>query len=748
MMTRLNKSRQASFFLLRLCCLLWLCLPVNSQTEYYRHVFFDNSIEPDAYFYSGGNASAPSTLELANGRLPVSADVFYTPPNAVRLKWRSDPNGGWAAQIRSIASRNRGGDLQGDTLFFWCFSEEGISAANLPSLHVLDSDNNFSAAVPLGQFLPDLPAQKWVQAQIPLSAFKTASQRELRPRFLAQVVFGQGAPDAAEHVLIVDDFKIDDHANAFDPASTSNDELPPVRNLSAKGYDRHVDIAWDPSPAADVERYIVYRSFDGSEFQPIGIQTPGIHRYADFLGKSGVKAYYKVAASDHRYRVSAFSNVVEAATRPLSDDELLSMLQEACFRYYWEGAHPVAGMALENIPGDDKMVATGASGFGIMALIAGVNRGFITRQQGLERLTKIVSFLEKADRYHGVWPHFLDGETGKTLPVFGMFDDGGDLVETAFLMQGLLAARQYFDGPSAPEHDLFTRISRLWETVEWDWYRRSPQGDALLWHWSPQWSWHINHRITGFNEAMIVYLLAIASPTHPVPAELYYSGWANQTDVGARYRFGWSGTHEGDHYINGHSYYGIKLDVGVGSGGPLFFTHYSYMGFDPRRMRDRFTDYFENNQNLARINLAYCIDNPGHYKGYGKDFWGLTASDGPGGYLPHEPNPRMDDGTMTFTGALSSFPYTPEASMTALKHIYRDLGGRVWGVYGPRDAINLSENWVSPIFMGLNQAPIVVMVENYRTGLVWKSFMSNPEIKPMLDKIGFKPDGSHAGERK
>jgi exo beta-1,2-glucooligosaccharide sophorohydrolase (non-reducing end) len=329
-----------------------------------------------------------------------------------------------------------------------------------------------------------------------------------------------------------------------------------------------------------------------------------------------------------------------------------------------------------------------------------------------------------------------------------MFDDGGDLVETAFLMQGLLAARQYFDGPSAPEHDLFTRISRLWETVEWDWYRRSADNDALLWHWSPQWSWHINHRITGFNEAMIVYLLAIASPTHAVPAELYYSGWANQTDVGARYRFGWSGTHVGDHYINGHSYYGIKLDVGVGSGGPLFFTHYSYMGFDPRGMRDRFTDYFENNQNLARINLAYCINNPGHYKGYGKDFWGLTASDGPGGYLPHEPNPRMDDGTMTFTGSLSSFPYTPEASMTALKHYYRDLGDRVWGVYGPRDAINLGENWVSPIFMGLNQAPIVVMVENYRTGLVWKSFMSNPEIKPMLDKIGFKPDGSHAGEGK
>lgn len=318
--------------------------------------------------------------------------------------------------------------------------------------------------------------------------------------------------------------------------------------------------------------------------------------------------------------------------------------------------------------------------------------------------------------------------------------NGGDLVETAFLMEGLLAARQYFNGPSERERDLFARISHLWETVEWDWYRRSPQSNALYWHWSPDWSWYINHRLTGFNETMIVYLLAIASPTHAVPAELYYSGWANQGEAGAKYRRGWSGSSEGERYTNGHTYYGIKLDVGVGSGGPLFFAHYSYMGFDPRGIHDRYTDYFQNNRNMAKINLAYCLRNPGHYKGYGANFWGLTASDGADGYLPHEPTRRVDDGTMTFTGALSSFPYAPEASMAMLKHIYRDLGDQVWGVYGPRDAINLGQDWVSPIFMGLNQAPITVMIENYRTGLIWKLFMSNPEIQPMLNKIGFKPD--------
>jgi exo beta-1,2-glucooligosaccharide sophorohydrolase (non-reducing end) len=533
-------------------------------------------------------------------------------------------------------------------------------------------------------------------------------------------------------------------------AFANSSSLPAPQNVSAEGYERHIDIKWSAVDSADLQRYVVYRSLDGLNFQPVGIQVPGINRYTDYLGEPGQTAYYKVVASDRQYRVSAFSNAASATTRTMSDDELLTMLQEACFRYYWEGAHPVAGTTLENIPGDDRIVATGATGFGIMALIVGVDRGFITREQGRERLIKIVSFLEKAPRYHGAWSHFMDGGTGQTLPVFDMFDNGGDLVETAFLVEGLLAARQYFHGPSERERDLFARISRLWETVEWDWYRRSPQSDALYWHWSPEWSWYINHRLTGFNETMIVYLLAVASPTHGVPAELYYSGWANQGEAGAKYRRGWSGSHEGEQYTNGHTYYGIKLDVGVGSGGPLFFAHYSYMGFDPRGIHDRFTDYFENNRNMARINLAYCVQNPGHYQGYGANFWGLTASDGADGYMPHEPRRSVDDGTMTFTGALSSFPYTPKASMAMFKHIYRDLGRQVWGVYGPRDAINLTQGWVSPIFMGLNQAPITVMIENYRTGLIWKLFMSNPEIQPMQQKIGFKRDtaGRTTSERK
>ena len=724
--------------------LFWLVilgtLPCRAVTpsDYYNHVVFDNSITPDYYYYSSGRSVFPSTIRLLSGALPVDRKSFFSPPNALRLQWRSLPGGSWEAEIRVVSMRNRPTDFRGDTLYMWCYSPEVIPAADLPVIQLEDEEHDFTAPMTLDGITGDLPAKRWVQIRLPLNDFETASIHPFQPRELHSVHFGQSEADDTPRTLIIDEIKIDDR-NAASPVAPEVRRAPPApQNVQAKGYDRHIDIKWDPVTDNDLQGYTIYRSLGGHKFQPIGIQIAGTDRYTDFLGRPGVSASYRVKAVDRAYRQSAYSGSASASTQEFSDDELLTMLQEACFRYYWEGAHPVAGATLENIPGDDRIVATGATGFGIMALIVGVDRGFITREQGIQRLADILGFLEKAPRYHGAWPHFLNGYTAQGMLVFGMFDNGGDLVETSFLMEGLLAARQYFKGASEAEQSLHQRISRLWEAVEWDWYRRSAHDSALLWHWSPQWSWYIDHRLTGFNETMITYLLAIASPTHSVPAELYYTGWAGQSSAAIAYRSGWSGSSEGDRYSNGHIYYGIKLDVGVGSGGPLFFTQYSFMGFDPHGIRDRYTDYFENNRNIALINLAYCEANPGHFEGYGPDDWGLTASDDQLGYLAHSPDVANDDGTITPTGALSSFPYTPEASMAALKFFYRDLGDRLWGVYGPRDAFNLSRNWFSPIYMGLDQAPIVVMVENYRTGLIWKMFMSNPEIQPMLDKIGFQ----------
>jgi len=699
---------------------VFAALPAFADQNYSQQVFFENSLSPNNYFYSRGKTSPPSTLNLVNDRLPIETNTFVSGPNALELQWQSDPAGGWETEVHLYQWRNRYIDFPGQNLYLWLYSVEGIHAGDLPRLVLRDVQGNFSAPLEMGSFAHDLAPGKWARVRIPLDRFESVSLHPFEPHRTSTLVFVQGAADKTQHALYIDDIRIEDDA---DPAAQA--PAAPA-GVEAKAYERHIDISWKPVESADLAQYVIYRSVHGEPFRPIGVQRAGVTRYADYLGDSHTTASYKVAGRTSALRESAQSAAVTATTHPMTDDELLTMVQEASFRYYWEAAEPHSGMTRENTPGNDDIIALGASGFGIMALIVGADRGFVTREQTVERLLQITAFLEKADRYHGAWPHFLGGATGHRLPVFDMYDNGADLVETSFLTEGLLTARQYFKGNTPAEHELNARITKLWEGIEWDWFRATAQRDALYWHWSPEYSFYIANRLTGWNEVMITYLLAIASPTHGAPASIYYMGWAGE------------GIH--NPYTNGKTYYGIKLDVGGGTGGPLFFTDYSYMGFDPHHLRDKYTNYFLNNQNQALINYQYCMQNPNHWKGYGPDAWGLTAVDGPDGYVPYEPTKELDDGTIAPTGAISAFAYTPEKSMQALKHFYRDLGAQAWDIYGFRDGFNLQQNWYSGIAMGLNQAPMVVMIENHRTGLVWKNFMANPEVKPMLDRIGFKAD--------
>jgi len=707
-----------------------------AQGDYVNHVVFTNSTTADNDFDTSGQAVAPSTLAAPDGRLPVDTRTFLSPPNALRLEWRSAPGGAWDAEVRPMSVDMRPSDFLGTTLSFWLYAPQPVAAADLPRMQLTDS-GGFTAPLELAAFAGSLPAGRWTQVRIPLHSFVTASARPFDARRLHSIHFMQGAADNQPHTLLVDEIRIGADVPAA-PGQPSSLAAP--HGLAVKAYERHVDLSWEPNDNANLAYTIVYRSRDGGPFEPVGVQQPGLYRFMDWVGAPGLKLSYKIAAVDDAYRQSAFSATTAAQTRTMTDEELMTMVQEECFRYYWEqGSHPQAGMALESVPGDPRIVATGASGFGIMAIVAGMDRGFITREQGMERLTRIVGFLEKADRFHGAWAHFMDGSTGKAMPVFGRFDDGGDLVETSFLVQGLLVARQYANPQNPSERDLAQRITHLWETVEWDWYAREFNGDALLWHWSPVWSWQQHHKLTGFNETMIAYLLGIASPTHAIPAAAYYEGWASQSQFAAEYRSGWSGNKEGSLYSNGTTYEGIKLDVGVGSGGPLFFTQYSFMGADPHKIRDRYTNYFDNNRNLALIDYRYCVRNPGHYKGYSPDVWGLTASLDPNGYAAHAPNAQADDGTIAPTAALGAFPYTPQESMAALRYFYRNLGDRLWGIYGPTDAFSLGSNWFATSYLGLDQAPITVMIENHRSGLIWKLFMANPEMAPMLARIAPQP---------
>jgi hypothetical protein len=404
----------------------------------------------------------------------------------------------------------------------------------------------------------------------------------------------------------------------------------------------------------------------------------------------------------------------------LSDEDVLEAVQRQTFRFFWEGAHPVSFMARDRSyrssdPQDDK-VTMGGTGFGVMAIIVAVERQWVTREEALQRLHRMLDVLEGATIYHGVYPHFMNGVTGATIP-FWRKDDAADLVETALLFQGLLCARQYFDRHTPAERRLRGRINFLWLEVEWDWHTQGGR-KVLYWHWSPNNGWSLDHEIRGWNECLITYVLAAAAPRYGIDADTYHKGFANGRD-----------------FLNGRTYEGVDLPLGPAFGGPLFFTHYSFCGIDPRGLKDRYADYGEQNRRHVRINYAHCVRNPGDHLGYGKSCWGLTASDDPDGYTAHSPD--NDNGTISPTAALASFPYAPKEAMRALRHFLKK-GDKLWGRFGFVDAFNEKRNWYADTFLAVDQGPIIVMIENYRTGLLWNLFMSIPEIQVGLRKLDFR----------
>ncbi len=400
----------------------------------------------------------------------------------------------------------------------------------------------------------------------------------------------------------------------------------------------------------------------------------------------------------------------------ITDDQLLQLIQEKTFKYFYDFAHPVSGMARErNNSGD--YVTTGGSGFGLMALVVGIERKFITRNDGLTRLDKIVSFLETCDRFHGAWPHWINGATGKTIP-FSTKDNGADLVETSFMVEGLITVRQYLKSDQPVENALISRINALVNAVEYDWFTRNGQ-NVLYWHWSPDYAWAMNMPIRGYDEALITYVLAASSTSHTISKTVYDQGWAGNGSI-----------------RNNKTFYNYALPVGYDYGGPLFFAHYSFLGLDPRHLSDAYANYWTQNVNHSLINYSYCVANPNKFTGYSANCWGLTASDNPWGYSAQ--SPTNDLGVISPTAAVSSLPYTPVESMNAIRFFYYKLGDKLWGTYGFYDSFSLNEAWFANSYLAIDQGPEVCMIENYRTGLLWNLFMSAPEVKTGLTKLDFR----------
>lgn len=421
----------------------------------------------------------------------------------------------------------------------------------------------------------------------------------------------------------------------------------------------------------------------------------------------------------------------------ISEEALLDTVQKQTLKYFWDYAEPNSGMARErfhpdgNYPKDDAhVVTTGGSGFGLMAIVAGMEREFIPRDSAVARLNNIADFLKNTTRFHGAWPHWINGKTGETR-AFGKKDNGGDIVETSFLAQGFLVVREYLKNGSEEERAVAQKYDELWKGIEWNWYTNNK--DGIYWHWSPDYKWEMDFMIEGYNECLITYVLAASSPDHAIDAAAYHEGWARSgtitTDVEAY----------GIPLILKHNTQGDK-------GGPLFWAHYSYLGLNPMGLSDRYANYWDLNVNHTLINYEYCQENPKNYETYGPNSWGLTASytrkeDGGIGYTAHSPD--NDRGVVSPTAAISSIPYTPEKSLKAMRYFFTDLNDLLWGPAGFYDAFSLEgENWVAPHYLAIDQGPMVVMIENYRSGLIWNLFMNAPEVKNGLDKLDFNFSGN------
>ena len=413
-----------------------------------------------------------------------------------------------------------------------------------------------------------------------------------------------------------------------------------------------------------------------------------------------------------------------------TDTQLIEMVQKDALKYFWDYAESNSKLARERYhtdnPGQDaQVVSAGGSGFGLMTILVGVKNGYVTKAEAVSRLTTALNFLQNANRFHGAWPHWMNGANGQVIP-FSPQDDGGDLVETAFLAQGLICVREYFKtSTDAAELALSQKADALFKGVEWSWYTKGE--NTLYWHWSPNYNFQMNMQLKGFDETLITYVMAAASPTFTIDKPVYTNGWARNGAI-----------------VNGGSLYGNPLVVAhngaVGSIGPMFWSHYSFLGLDPRGLTDDYVNYGNATTSHAKIMYQYCVTNPKGWQGYNSKSWGLTASysrnaDGTTGYSAHQPN--NDLGVITPTAALSNMPYTPTESMNVLRFLYNENYNKYVGVAGPYDAYSVHYNWVTPRYLAIDQGTIAPMIENHKSQFLWQLFMNAPDVKQGLIKLGF-----------
>lgn len=648
-----------------------------------------------------------------NDKVPCSSPA-YKGATALKFNYRSSDQGNWKVSIyRSGWSSADISTL--DSISFYLYSDTNFPNSALPLIGIRaasksGSGDGNSKLYKLSDYNSTIETGKWNRIKFPLSAIvNDGNNSALNFTVTKGIIFSQSETNNASRLIFIDELT----------AYKSITEVPAVSDFEVQGYDSHAELNWT-QPAAGIA-YRIYASFDGGQTYILRTETSDNY-YLDFVPESekNKTVFYRIVSVVQNRESTP--NEKSVAIRDFSDEELLDMVQRYTFRYFWEGAHQASGMARERSNSGANTVASGGTGMGLMAMIVAHEREFEPREEIKDRILKILNFLETCDRHHGAWSHWYDGDSGHTKP-FGDKDDGGDLVETSYVAEALIALRNYFSGTDQKSVQIREKADLLWKGIDWDWYRQGGQ-NVLYWHWSPNYAFQKNMKVSGWNECLSTYVMAASSPTHSIPKIVYEQGWARNGNM-----------------VNKRTYYDYQINLSPNWGGPLFWLHYSFLGINPHGLNDQYADYWQENVNTVKIHHEYAVRNPLNFKNYSDKCWGLTASDDPNGYTAHKPMDN-DNGTISPTAALASMPYTPEESIKSLKYFYRERGAEVFGLYGTYDAFNEQLNWVKKAYLAIDQGPIAVMIENYRTGLLWNNFMKDVDVKAGLDKLGFQYETS------
>ncbi len=688
-------------------------------------IISNTAIAQDIYFFSEGTDNTfydqgivdvnnlgettfeythPPNGEQWNDKLPCSTTA-YNGATSLKFSYTSSANGNWMVKV----FRNDWSAVNltsYDKISFYIYSENSLPAVALPQIGIIALDFDGSVEVAsklynLSDYNNDIPAAQWTKVEIPLNVIIEDSENSALNFATVKAIKFNQSETANTRLILIDELL----------ASREMSNVPSPINFTATGYDSHAELNWE-QPMEQLS-YKVYASFDDGQNYELRTETTD-NFYMDFVPENGKNKNVKYRAITVAEAVESDPVEATAEITDFTDDELIDMVQRYTFRYFWEGAHE-SGMALERSNGN--AVASGASGMGLMAMIVAHEREYEPQEEIKDRLIKMLNFLETCERHHGAWSHWYNGDTKETRP-FSPDDDGGDIVETSFVAEGLVALKNYFSGDDAKSTQIRTKADQLWKEIDWDWYRNGEQ-NILYWHWSPNNNFDKNMKVSGWNECLITYIMAASSPTHGIPKEVYTEGWARSGNI-----------------VNRRTFYTYPINLSPNWGGPLFWLHYTHLGINPHGLTDQYADYWQEYVNTTKIHYEYAIDNPLNHTNYSDKCWGLTASDDPNGYTAHKPWDN-DNGTISPTAALSSMPYAPEEVMKALKYFYRERGSDLFGKYGTYDAFNDNLNWVKEAYIGIDQGPIVVMLENYRTGLLWDMVTEDTDVQAGMNKLGF-----------